>query len=159
LLGRRGSAPTLPELSKSLELGLGTLHRSLGRLREAGLVSPNREGQLAQADEFFSHALRYVFPPRMRGETRGVPTIWAAPPLNGFIASGSGPTLVWAHSLGEARGIELEPLHPRVPDIALRDSELHQRFALLDALRAGDARARDLARGELQKLFVAPASR
>lgn len=156
LLGRR-TPPTLPELSKSLAMGLGPIHRSLVRLEDAGLVSADREVRLAQADEFFGHALRYVFPPRMKGETRGVPTAWAAPPLNRQLADTGGPALLWAHPLGKARGIELEPLHPSVPEVALRDDELYERFALIDALRAGDARVRGLARRELQKHFTASA--
>jgi hypothetical protein len=47
----------------------------------------------------------------------------------------------------------LEPLHPSVAEVALGDEELHQRFALLDALRMGDARLRREARAEL---FSAP---
>jgi hypothetical protein len=159
MLGHQGVPPTIAELAERLSLDVATIHRSLARLAEAGLVSNDREVQLAQADEFFGTALRYVFPPRMKGETRGVPTAWAATPLREQLTATGESPLVWAHPLGEVRGIEIEPLHPRVPQVALRDRDLYERFALIDALRAGDARVRDLARRELQKHVAAWHSR
>jgi hypothetical protein len=159
LLGRpSGPPPTLPELAKELSLGVGPIHRSLGRLEEAALVSPDRQVRLAQAEEFFSHALPYLYPPQMRGETRGIPTAWAAPPLSERLADSAAPPPVWAHPLGEVRGIEMEPLHHIVPEAALRSEELYERLALVDALRAGDARIRELARDELRRYFSAIAS-
>jgi len=47
------------------------------------------------------------------------------------------------------RGLALEPLHALAPGAALRDPELRERFALVDALRIGDARMRRIARDEL----------
>ena len=41
--------------------------------------------------------------------------------------------------------IALKPLHPTVPGLALGDDALWQRLALVDAIRAGDARIRCLA--------------
>lgn len=155
MLGQEGAPPTIAELSSRALLSVATTHRSLGRLMEAGIVSTGRSVQLAQADEFFGHALRYVFPAQLKGETRGVPTAWSAPPLRERLAGSSESGLVWAHPLGEARGGELVPLHPCVPDMALRDRVLYERLALIDALRAGDARIRELARSELQERFVA----
>ena len=51
------------------------------------------------------------------------------------------------------RGIELEPLHPAVPEVARRNPALGERLALLDALRLGDARVRTLARDALMTLL------
>ena len=160
MLANDGSAPKLPDLSSAVSLGLGPVHRSLSRLEDAGLVSSRRRAQFAQADEFFAHALRYVFPPRMKGETRGIPTSWAAPPLRERLASPEESLpLVWAHPSGSARGIELEPLHAVVPEVALRSPELYELLALIDALRSGDARIRGLAHDELRKHFVAVGAR
>jgi hypothetical protein len=52
---------------------------------------------------------------------------------------------VWPHPTGNRRGIALKPLHPVVPVLALRDEKLWERLALVDAIRAGDARIRRLA--------------
>ena len=42
--------------------------------------------------------------------TRGVPTSYAAPPLNKHIAQGGDPPPVWAYPQGNQRGVSLEPL-------------------------------------------------
>ena len=154
LLSSAGSELTLAELSESVSLGLGPIHRSLGRLRDAGLVTADRQVRLAQTDEFFAHSLRYIFPPRMRGETRGVPTSWAASPLRERLSVSEGLPLVWGRPDGKVRGIELEPIHPIVPEAALHDSALYELLALIDALRSGDARLRNLALSELRERFA-----
>jgi hypothetical protein len=156
LLARDGPPMTLPQLAKQLSLGVGPIHRSLARLGEAGLVGPDRSVWLAQADEFLGHSLPYLFPPRMHGEARGIPTAWAASPLRERLAVAAGSPLVWAHPLGEVRGIEIEPIHPVVPEVARRSEDLYERLALIDALRAGDARVRGLAHEQLRQEFSRP---
>jgi Winged helix-turn-helix DNA-binding len=145
LLGITDSQKTLPALSETLHLSVATVHRSMKRLQAAGLLDEDRNVRLAQADEFFTHALQYLFPPRFHGESRGVPTAWAAPPLRDELTTAEGPPSVWPHPEGGSRGIALDPLHEVVPDLALRDAELYERLALVDALRIGDARIRNLA--------------
>ena len=90
------------------------------------------------------HAVKYLFPAVRGSETRGVATAWAAPPLLSEMAEDVLPP-VWPHASGNARGIALKPLHPAVPELALGNDELWQRLALVDAIRAGDARIRRLA--------------
>jgi len=155
LVSNSESSPKLPDLAEALSLGLGPIHRSLGRLHEAGLVNAERRVQLAQADEFFEHALRYVFPPRMRGETRGMPTSWAASPLRDRLAPQSGPQLVWPHPNGDVRGIAFEPIHAAVPEAARKDADLYEMLALIDALRTNDPRIRNLAHDELRVRLAA----
>jgi hypothetical protein len=153
LAGRRQPPPTMTELAKRLGLSLSAIHRSLTALRRAQLVDEARQPQLAQVDEFLSTALRYVFPPLQSGETRGLPTAWAASPLRERLAESASFPLVWAHPQGRLRGVAFEPLHPAVPKIAFRDPELGEWLALIDALRLNDARVRELARRELRARF------
>jgi len=155
LLGMADSQRTLPSLSEALHLSVATVHRSAKRLQSAGLLDMDRNVRLAQADEFFAHALQYLFPPHFGGESRGVPTAWAAPPLRDELTTAEGPPPVWPHSDGGSRGIALDPLHDVVPDLASRDAELYERLALVDALRIGDARIRNLALDELRRRYRA----
>jgi hypothetical protein len=74
-------------------------------------------------------------------------------PLRELLAESTSFPLVWAHERGELRGIEFEPLHPAVPEIALRDPELGEWLALVDALRLNEPRIRELARNELRNRF------
>ena len=140
---------TIQHVADELGLDVASVHRGLVRLSEARLITEDRRVALAQADEFLAHGLQYVFPARFKGESRGVPTAWAAPPLRELLTATDAPPPVWPHPTGDTRGIALEPFHPAVPNAALRNNQLYERLALVDALRAGDARVRKLARDEL----------
>ena len=96
------------------------------------------------------HAVKYVFPSRRGTQSRGVLAAWAAPPLARQLADDDLPP-VWPHPFGKARGIALEPLHAVVPLLAERHDRLSERLALVDAIRAGDARIRGLAENALIK--------
>jgi len=148
MLGEKPSL-TIQRIAEPLGLDGASVHRSLRRLEEAQLILPDRRAAIPQTDEFLSHGLRYVFPGRFKGESRGVETAWAAAPLRDALSPTNSPIPVWPHPKGTVRGLALEPLHALAPEAALRDPELHERFALVDALRIGDARIRRIARDEL----------
>lgn len=145
LMGKPAGATT-QEIADDVGLDLAAVHRAFRRLLASQLILADRRVQAAHAEEFLVHGLRYVFPPEYGGESRGVPTAWAASPLRErFSSDGSSPP-VWPHPLGSVRGIAVAPLHRAVPDAALADPRLYERLALVDALRLGDARARREAR-------------
>ena len=132
-------------LADATGLSPATVHRALHRLADAGLYDLHRRRvPEAAAEEFLVHAVKYLFPAVRGSETRGVPAAWAAPPLSSEMAEDGLPP-VWPHPSGKRRGIALQPLHPAVPELALSDDALWQRLALVDAIRAGDARIRRLA--------------
>ncbi len=56
---------------------------------------------------------------------------------------------VWPWHEGDTRGIGFEPLYKSVPHAALRDPALYQLLALVDAIRDGRARERNLAERDL----------
>lgn len=80
---------------------------------------------------------------------RGACRRHAAPPLNGQIAADSDLLPVWPDPEGDVRGVTLEPLHRAAPKAARKDSALYEILALIDALRDGRARERQLAETEL----------
>ena len=93
--------------------------------------------------DFLRSGLPYVFPQQPGSIVRGVPTAHSAPPLSLKI-SGS-ESYVWPSAKGTARGQAIEPLYSGAIDAALEDEEFHQLLALVDALRVGRVRERDLA--------------
>lgn len=147
---------TIQGVADDLDFGLSAVHRSLSRLHSTGLLDRDRRVNAAQAQEFLEHGLRYVMPPKFSGEARGIPTAGAAQPLRDRLAPSNAPPPVWAHPLGQDRGIALEPIHPGVPEAALRDPLLGERLALVDAMRIGDARLRGLAAEELRNRLMPP---
>ena len=81
--------------------------------------------------------------------TRGVPTSYAAPPLNAHVEGDSDPPPVWPSPEGQQRGTRLEPFYRTAPAAALRDQAFYEWLALIDALRDGRARERTIAEREL----------
>lgn len=147
---------TLRELADGLDMSLSAVHRSIERLQTAGLLDGQRRLNGAQAFEFLEHSVRYLLPPQFAGESRGIPTAGAASPLRERLAPSDSPVPVWPHPLGDTRGLALLPIHPSVPEAALRDERLAESLALVDAMRIGDARLRGLAAEVLkERLFPA----
>ena len=83
--------------------------------------------------------------------TRGVPTRYAASPLKQHLEQGKEPPPVWPYAEGSIRGYSYAPLHKNVPKAALSDPDLYELLVLVDALRDGKARERELAGKELRE--------
>lgn len=146
LLVRDDGSFTYPGLSRALGLSASEIHAGLKRATAAGLFNPhtrttNHKGLL----EFLVHGLKYVFVPERSGITRGIPTAHAAPPLLGLLALSADPPPVWPDPLGTVRGEGFRPLYKSAPEAARNDQQLYELLALVDAIRAGRARERDLA--------------
>lgn len=126
------------------------VQRALERARGAGLYSADRrEVHLPHFEEFALHGLRFVAPAQLGALTPGVPAAWAAEPMAGAIrSSGDEPPPVWPYAHGQVRGQAIEPLHSAAPEAVEGWPELGELLSLLDSLRAGDARIRQVA-GEL----------
>ncbi|HTW30579.1 MAG TPA: hypothetical protein VMD76_02810 [Candidatus Sulfotelmatobacter sp.] len=107
------------------------------------------EPQRGNLKEFLIHGVKYVFPVERGGPTRGIPTAEAAPPLNQRFPQEFALPPVWPDAEGAVRGIAFSPLYENVPQAALRDSKLYELLALVDAIREGRAREREIAIREL----------
>lgn len=66
--------------------------------------------------------------------------------MSGAISSsGEEPPPVWPYAHGRVRGQAVEPLHRAAPEAVEEWSDLGEFLALLDSLRVGDARVRNVA--------------
>lgn len=136
-----------------------TVNRALKRATEAKLYYPARKKiNLRSLEEALVYGARYFMAPKRGGEARGTPTAWAAPPLDAAIASSDPLPPVWPDPMGKTRGLSVEPLHPSAPKFALRDPDFYALLALVDALRMGDNRERNLAQKELHRLLTREAA-
>jgi hypothetical protein len=152
LLTYTGAHPSIAQMGVDLSISASEVHTALRRLAEARLTVAARGDNrpvFRAAEEFLIHGVKYAFPARRGEVTRGVPTSYAAPPLNATILPGD-LLQVWPHPEGAVRGGSLAPLYPSVPAAALRDAVLHEFLALIDALRDGRARERRLAEEALR---------
>lgn len=150
LVSYGGKRPSMAQVAADLGLSPSQVHASLKRLERSRLIAPSTsEPQLRAVEEFLVHGVKYAFP-AFRGQvTRGMPTAYAAPPLSEEIAAGNDLPPVWPDAEGEVRGLTLEPLHKAAPKAARRDPILYELLALIDALRDGRVRERQLADREL----------
>ena len=131
------------------EVHAATQRAELSRLvmRESGQLRAVR----LSLHEFILHGVKYVFPGLQGGVTRGMATGAAASPLKNHFPQNEAYSLVWPDHQGEERGLSLQPLYPSVPAAARADSHLYEILVLVDALRAGAARERELAASELMR--------
>jgi len=149
LLACRDQAKTYPELAAFSGLSMSEVHGALKRAEAARLLffDEKRPRILVPAfKEFLFHGAQYAFPATRGSMVAGMPTAYAAAPLNAHIAPSADPVPVWPAIEGTVRGIALIPLYPSAPAAALRNPALYENLALFDALRAGNARERKLAR-------------
>ena len=152
---------TYQRLAVELSISQSEAHAGVRRAVAARLMSDatTAEGRpvLQALAEFLVHGVRYAYPPERGALTRGMPTGYAAPPLNELITQPDEPPPVWSYAEGRVRGYSLAPLYPSVPAAAARDARLYELLALVDAIRDGRARERSLAAKEIEKRLAAPA--
>lgn len=143
---------TYADLASSLYMSASEVHAGVKRAIKSKLFSPHtKKPNKKSLEEFLIHGVKYAYPPNLGGQTRGIVTAYAAPPLNKEIIQGSDLPPVWPYPEGENLGFEFSPLFKSVPRAALVDSQLYELLALIDAIRGGRARERNLAVKEIQK--------
>lgn len=150
----QGQRPPISVIAGDLRLSPSEVHGAMKRLQNAGLLhGPEMKSKpnVSALEEFLLHGFKYVFPAALGQPTRGLPTSYAAPPLNAEILSGDDLPPVWPWHEGHVRGVSFQPLYKTVPVACSNDPLLYEYLALLDAVRSGRARERNIAEQELVK--------
>jgi hypothetical protein len=140
-------------LAEVFGVSLSTVHGAIKRAEAARLLSRSAGSVRAinsAVREFAIHGAKYAFPATTGPSTRGIPTAIGAPILAQHFESTTALVPVWPSPDGRSFGFELVPLHPTVPRAAQDDEALYAVLALVDAVRAGAAREREIAITELQ---------
>lgn len=141
---------TYAQLGEALGVSASETNAAVKRSLSAGLLVPplsseKKPGPMVQAlMEFIEHGVRYAFFESPGAIKRGMPTAHSAPPLNTVIQQDDRSVLVWPDPEGETRGQEFLPLHKSAPAAARRDPALYRLLALVDAIRGGRSRERQL---------------
>ncbi len=140
----------------AVELGMSSsqIHSAVKRALAAKLAVHQREKivpNFRNFEEFLIHGLKYVFWAELGGMTRGMPTAYAAPPFTELLVStATEPPPVWPDPDGEVRGIAFRPLYKLAPQVARADKNLYELLTLVDAIRSGRAREREIATKKLR---------
>lgn len=136
-------------MAEALGLSQSEVSEAVARCKYAGLLAPNGKTVMKIALlELLQYGLRYVFPQKPGPVVRGLPTSHSASPLKAQIQSSE--AYVWPYAKGTVRGHSIVPLYPSAPEAALKDAQLYEFLVLVDALRVGRAREREMAVKELK---------
>lgn len=141
------------DIASSLGISPAEISYAMERCRVAQLVDATKSQINTLAlKEFLVHGLKYVFPAEPGRMMRGVPTAVSASPIKEHIAQGN-DIYVWPYKKGTMRGQSVNPLYPTVPEAVTNDEELYRLLAIVDTLRMGRTREREIAIVELDKAF------
>lgn len=140
------------KLAADLFISQSEISKSLARSRYARLVSGNYNVMLQGLMEFVEHGVKYCFPQQPGALVRGIPTAHSHDTLSHEV--NSGVDYVWPTAKGKMRGQAISPLYPAVIHASLADRELHMALALIDAVRVGRNREKQLAMQILWKKLL-----
>lgn len=131
-------------LAKSLFLSQSEISASLKRSTYARLLQ-NKGKEVARQPfmDLLQYGVPYMFPQHPGEMVRGIPTAHSAEPLASLINSNE--NYVWPYGKGHMRGQSILPLYPSIVQVVQLDPKLYECLALIDAIRVGRARERNLA--------------
>lgn len=136
------------------------ISNALNRCYQSGLAKPSRVDGTPSVNtkalqEFIVYGIRYVFPVAPQGLTRGITTGLTAPVFKGELISGSDMPPVWPDPNGATSGFSVTPLFKTVTYAIRKDPCVYALLALVDSIRLGLPRERNLAISKLEQLLRA----
>lgn len=158
-LSKDNSNEMMPQnrLAALLCMSASEVNAGIKRLVLSGLLSPvltedpkNKivfKPNKKACEECLTSGVKYFFPVQLGAYTRGVATSYAAPILEEHLILGDDPIPVWPYGDGDRRGLALEPLYSSVPKSLAQfpDQMFYELLVLVDAIRSGRARERNIA--------------
>ena len=141
-------------MAGALWMSPSEVHAGVKRIIKARLASVQQDRTIPNArnlEAFLVHGVPYVFVPELGEITRGMPTGYAGPVLSPFFQTVDDLPPVWPDPDGEVRGQSFSPLYKSVPQAAREDEKLYALLTLVDAVRGGRARERQMAHQEIKK--------
>jgi len=141
------------ELASELFISPSEITESINRSEYGGLISSIDEMKVMKKAflDYLKYGLPYTFPQRPGAIVRGIPTAHSADPLAKIIQSET--AYVWKSSDGKMKGQAILPLYKGVIEAIKVDGLLYEGLALLDAIRVGRAREKQLAASILEKML------
>ncbi len=131
-------------LAKSLFMSQSEISESLSRSKYARLLyNKGRWVARQQFMDLLHYGVPYIFPQQPGVVTRGIPTAHSAMPLKDEIQSSE--HYIWPYAKGYMRGHSIQPLYNSVIQAVELDIQLYEFLALIDALRVGRAREKNMA--------------
>lgn len=146
------------DVAHDLDISPSTAHQAVKRLTYAGLANQTKDAprriHIAALLEFLEHGVRYAFPTQKQRPRRGVPTAHSGPVFEKNLDTDIEP-VVWSTARGRTIGAAVEPLIESAPDLAQRCPEVYDLLTIVDAIRVGTARDREIANRLLKERLEA----
>ncbi|WP_299290527.1 hypothetical protein [uncultured Mucilaginibacter sp.] len=140
------------DLAKSLYISTSEISESLNRSKIAGLIDLTKRTVFKKnLLDFLSQGLSYVFPVQAGALVRGIPTAHSAPVFKDALIAED--VYVWPYAAGTKKGQAVQPLYPNSVLAVQKDEKLYDVLALVDALRIGKVREREIAINKLADIF------
>jgi hypothetical protein len=159
VLTKKGAKWNQRELSQSLGMSLSEVNGAIKRATKAGLMVRTSKNEAPQSvpyalQEFIQHGVRYAFPLEKGSVTRGIPSGMVGAQLESeHLKLHEHEIPVWPSPQGKVRGVGIRPLYRSIPDIVEKEEnkELYRLLSLVDMIREGRTRERNLASDMLAK--------
>ena len=140
-------------VADAIGISQSEVSESVVRLKFSGLLDPTGKKVMRLAlMDVLQFAVKYIFPQKPGAVVRGIPTSHSASPLKEQIQSSE--EYVWPYAKGLIKGHSIIPLYSSVPKAALQDNLLYELLILVDAIRVGRAREREIAVKELKQRIL-----
>ena len=149
-------------LAQSLSMSLSEINGAIKRSIRAGLmIRGDRRNDAPQSvpyalQEFITHGVRYVFFVEKGVKARGVPSGLIGAKLGqSFANEEESDVLVWPFSQGKVRGVGIKPLYNSIPKVIEKEENRHlyTLLSLVDVIREGRSREREIATEEISKIL------
>ena len=133
------------QISESLGISQAEVSVAMERNRIARLVDDSKTRiNVLSFKDFLIHGVRFCFPVRPGGIVRGVSTASSASVVSEVIST-NGEVFVWGDPSGEVRGQSIIPLYSGAVVASRKDPDLYALLVIVDTLRIGGAREREIA--------------
>lgn len=137
-------------LARETGISKSQVNLILQRCFDVGLAKRDRYLDVPRANttallNLIIYGIPYIFPAKLGTVARGIATSLAAPVLEGKLFSAGDLPPIWPDAQGKTKGLSIEPLFKSVPYAVKRDPDLYALLALVDSIRIGHARERNLA--------------
>jgi hypothetical protein len=137
-------------LARETGISKSQVNLILQRCFDVGLAKRDRHLGVPRANttaliNLIIYGVPYIFPAKLGTVARGIATSLAAPVLEGKLFSAGELPPIWPDAQGKTKGLSIEPLYISVPYAVKRDPDLYALLALVDSIRIGHARERNMA--------------
>lgn len=142
------------DLASELFISASEISESLNRSSIAGLIDATKKKKVYRKSlmEFIEHGIHYVFPALPGSLVNGLYTAHSHAFMQQHFTSEL--NYVWPEPRGGVRGLSIETFYKDQIKAARKDPALYLMLALIDVIRVGRVREKQIAMKELKKLIL-----